>query len=430
MTARPVETIIAADTSNGGIADAYDTVSVFLAAAPGEVRALEPVPEIVVVGQRIEDAEAALNACLARNCPANEDIDATLALAEVQILAGKYRNARTTLLGSLGRNKDVAKRYPVPLSELYRANGRVAAHLGIDRDYYRSTWGIYRSLKEGLPNADERHFTARMEIAEMMYRTRGHTRARLYYDAVARDARAVGRPDIAAIAELRSVLNHLPPYMREERVQEIANAKDPKVRAAALQAKLALARMAYERNDAAKAAAMLRDLATYNLKRPVLVYSPPYAMVVRDRSGDADLGVASDSAPGSGGLGNPDGPNGGITATSSLPLAQFSSTNRMSRNFEDMWIDVGFRITPDGAVSDLKLLRSRGDVYWAEPLLGSIRGRRYTPGVANSPASYRVERYTYTAGYEGKSDSRLAGRSPAARVEYLDLSTGGLSASQ
>ena len=92
---------------------------------------------IVVVGQRIDDASTELKACLARRCNPDEDIDATLRLAETQLLAGKYRDARTTLLASLDRNKDWAKAYPIPVSDLYRANGKVAAHLGFDKDYYR-----------------------------------------------------------------------------------------------------------------------------------------------------------------------------------------------------------------------------------------------------------------------------------------------------
>ncbi|HEY0627844.1 MAG TPA: hypothetical protein VGD23_00790, partial [Sphingomicrobium sp.] len=377
-------------------------------------------------GQRIANAETALKSCLARRCPPNEDIDATLVLAETQILAGKYRDARKTLLKSLGRNKHVARQYPVPLSELYRANGRVAAHLGFDRDYYSSTWGIFRTLKEGLPNADERHFTARMEIAEMMFRTRGHSRARLYYEDLAKDARAAGRPDIAALAELRSVLNHLPPYMRQAEVRKIAESDDPATRAASLQAKLALARLAYERNDVAEAEAIQRSLASYNFKRPILIYSPAYEMSEQQRTNDREFGIAMNSAPGSGGLGNPGGANGGRTATSSLPLGQFSTTHRISRNYDDMWVDVAFRISPDGTVSDLRIARSKGDTFWAKPLLKSIGGRRYTPAKEGSPGTARLERYTYTSGYEEKSDSNMAGRSPNGRVEFIDLSAGGL----
>ena len=147
-----------------------------LAIAAGSAPAEVPQhPTIIVTGQRIRDAEAALRDCLARHCAPDKDIDATLALAEAQILDGDYRDARTTLLHSLGRNKDEAKRYPVPVSDLYRANAKVAANLGFDRDYYSSTWGIYRSLKAGIPQEDWRHYTALFEIAEMNARTRGHT---------------------------------------------------------------------------------------------------------------------------------------------------------------------------------------------------------------------------------------------------------------
>lgn len=383
--------------------------------------------DIVVIGRRIKDAEDALKSCLARQCPPNEDIDATLVLAETQIVAGEYRDARTTLLRSLGRNKHVADRYPVPLSELYRANGKVAAHLGFDKDYYRSTWGIFRSLKDGIPAPDERHFTARMEIAQMVFRTRGHTRARLYYESIADDARKAGRPDIAAMAELRSILHHLPPYMRESRIRKIADSKDPAIRGAALQAKLALARMAFERGDLRTAETIHQQFATFNIKRPILIYSPPYELAENDSGSRSEFGIDQNAAPGSGGLGNPEGPNGGRTVTSSLPVGLFSATKRVAPIFDDMWVDVGFRVMPDGRVADVKILRSRGDTFWSKPLIASISGRRYTPGRPGDSASQRVERYTYTSGYEGKTDSRMDDRSPQGRVEYMDLSRGGIS---
>ena len=51
-------------------------------------------PSIVVTGRTIQDKKAGLAACLARNCPPDQDIDATLALAETQLVAGKYHDAR------------------------------------------------------------------------------------------------------------------------------------------------------------------------------------------------------------------------------------------------------------------------------------------------------------------------------------------------
>src|SRR3954468_21895776 len=99
-----------------------------------------PGPDIVIIGQRIDDARARLAACLARRCAPNEDVDATLALAEAQLIDGGYDEARESLLASLRHNKRAGPRYAMSVSDLYRANGRVAAHLGIDSDYYRSAY--------------------------------------------------------------------------------------------------------------------------------------------------------------------------------------------------------------------------------------------------------------------------------------------------
>ena len=94
---------------------------------PHQERYTEPTEPIVVTGIRIQDYRDRLAACLARSCPPNEDIDATTALAEACSLEGEYREARTVLRASLGRNRDEAARYPEPVSDLYRASARVPA---------------------------------------------------------------------------------------------------------------------------------------------------------------------------------------------------------------------------------------------------------------------------------------------------------------
>ena len=398
--------------------------------------------DIVVIGQRIDDASADLKACLARACKPDEDIDATLRLAETQLMAGKYRDARTTLLAALKRNKDEARAYPIPVSDLYRANGKVAAHLGFDKDYYASTWGIYRTLKHGLPSEDHRKFTALMEVAEMMFRTRGHERARLYYDRVADEARKGGREDIAALAQLRSAIRHLPPgsdwQVRE--IKRIADLQGSNLRAPVLEAKVALARIAYSKGDEITAQSIQKELAAFDIKRPMLVYSPSYQLVQRELDTGSDFAFPfAPTAPvggepgGGGGPGaGPQAPSGGnpnglagsgrATITSILALSQWSSTKRAAGNFDDMWLDVSFRISPDGRVTDAKIIRSKGDLFWARPLMKSISLRRYTAGKPGDQSSVRTERYTYTSGYEGQTGTRVGQRSPKARVEYLDLS--------
>ena len=78
---------------------------------------------------------------------------------------------------------------------------------------------------------------------------------------------------------------------------------------------------------------------------------------------------------------------------------------------------------PDGRVDGLEIIRQRGNTDWAEPLLRSIRGRRYTEASDNTP-TFRLERYTYTADLERVSGTRIMQRGQRARVEYYDLSTG------
>jgi len=382
----------------------------------------------IVVVATIDDAKASLDTCLARHCRPDQDIAATLALAETQLLGGKYREARKTLLASLGRNEDFAKAYPVPVSELYRANGKVAAHLGFDKDYFRSTFGIYHTLKNGLPSDDHRKYTAMMEVAEMMYRTRGHTRARYYYDRLAEEARRDGRDDIAAIAQLRSAIRHLPQgsEMQINEIRKIAGLQGQRMRAPVLEAKLALAKIAYQRGDEAGAQAIQDDLAKLNIKRPMLIYQPSYAMVQRELDSGSEFNFPMEGPPAIGGevTAEPQqsrSAEGRASVTNSITAMQWSSIKRIAGNFDDMWADVNFRITPDGRVSDLKITRSKGDLFWTKPLLASLSMRRYTAGKLNDPASVRSERYTYTSGYEGQTGTRAQQRSPKARVEYMDL---------
>ena len=382
----------------------------------------------IIVVATIDDAKARLDTCLARGCRPDEDIAATLALAETQLLGGKYREARTTLLASLGRNEDFAKAYPVPVSELYRANGKVAAHLGFDKDYFRSTFGIYHTLKNGLPSDDHRKYTAMMEVAEMMYRTRGHTRARYYYDRLAEEARRDGRDDIAAIAQLRSAIRHLPQgsEMQMNEIRKIAGLQGERMRAPVLEAKLALAKIAYQRGDEVGAQAIQNEIAQLNVKRPMLIWQPSYAMVQRELDSGSEFNFPMEGPPAVGGevTAEPQqsrSAEGRASVTNSITAMQWSSIKRIAGNFDDMWADVNFRITPDGRVSDLKITRSKGDLFWTKPLLASLSMRRYTAGKLNDPASIRSERYTYTSGYEGQTGTRAQQRSPKARVEYMDL---------
>jgi hypothetical protein len=362
--------------------------------AQPQVRPAVQAPPIVVTGKRIEDGEKRLSACIARKCPPDEDIAATLAYAETLFVAGDYARARMALRHSLGRNRRHADRYPEPVSDLFRANALAANHLGFEEDYYHSTWGILSALKQGIPRQDARHFGARMEIAAMTARLRGFAAAENIYAGLARDADQSGRPDIAAIARLRAAglaWKRSPSASSRRALQDIASSSAPGTEVAARMAKLYLARVAREAGRTAEAERLIREVGASGFARPVLVYSPPYQLTVQE------LEDKPDEAPNAA-RGNP--------------------ARRYGGNFDKTWIDVGFRVQSDGRVVGLEVLHKSGGSSWAEPLLKSIAGRLYAPA---RDSLYLRERYTYTAGYQDQTGSHLRLRSPRARVEYLDL---------
>jgi hypothetical protein len=357
---------------------------------------------IVVTGRRVADYRAALAACLARNCPPNEDIDATMALAEALFMTGGYRDARTAIRASLGRNRDEARNYPEPVSDLYRANARVARHLGLDRDAQISTGNILRALQTGLPTEDYRHFSARLEIAQSLTAFHQYRTARRELAELAERAGAAGRADVVAIARLRSLWTEYLEFPYGSAVRDLTaltRLTGTENRISAIGARMLLVRIYGERGEAGRVDALLAELRQTNTQRRQLLLAPPYQLAVNE-DGDATLG----------GL-----PEEGRSVDSTLA--------RRAGNFDDMWIDVAFWVQPDGRVNDLQIVRKRGSPDWADPLLQSIRGRRYAAIPGNEP-TYRLERYTYTAGYEFRTGTHIAQRSPRARVEYFDLTDG------
>jgi tetratricopeptide (TPR) repeat protein len=382
-----------------------------LASLPTPARAQESQPEaerqnIIVTGTRIQDFRDRLRDCLARNCPPNEDIDATMALAEVLFVEGDYHGARRVIRRSIGRNRDEARNYPEPVSDLYRANARVARNLGLDRDARFSTVAILRVLRTGIPVEDHRHFTARFEIAQALIAFGRYRQALNMLEELAERARAVGRDDIVAMAELRRLwIQRLltprgsPP---SRALLALAHSPDPR---RSVGAKMLLIRIHGENGDTADAERLIAELGRSSGRRPLL-FNPPYEMLQREnvegQAHRAEAIYAGDSGTGQ-------------------PLYVSNLGDRLVENFADKWIDVGFWIQPDGRVEGLEIVRSRNDTSWSEPLLQSIRGRRYATSEGTS--TYRLERYTYTSGYNDTgANSRIARRSARARVEYFDLS--------
>lgn len=355
---------------------------------------------IIVTGRRIQDYRAALEACLARHCPPNEDIDATTALAEALYLGGQYHEARTALRESISRNRREARNFPEPVSDLYRANARVARALGMDRDAEYSTLEILRSLQTGLPTEDYRHFTARFEIVQQMTAFGQYDRAERMLRDIAMRGAAAGRDDVVAMAELRLLwIDHMqgprggPP---SSRLLAMARSPDPQ---RSIGARILLVRIYAERSDNAAADRLIAELGRSSQRRQLL-FNPPYELLQsEDVAGRRDR----------------------VNAILQGETISSNIGDRVLESFENKWIDVGFWIRPDGRVEDLEIVRRRNRTDWADPLLRSIRGRRYA--ASDGVSTYRVERYTYTSGYDDQGTAtRTATRSPRARVEYFDLS--------
>ena len=372
------------------------------AAAQEHERYDDPTEPIVITGIRVQDYRDRLAACLARNCPTDEDADATLALAEALFLEGEYGEARRAVAASLGRNRRRAGDYPEPVSDLYRAHARLSRHMGHDEAALRSAHGILEALREGIPVEDHRHFTARLEVSEAQMLQGRLNGALRELDRLAASARRAGRDDVVAMAELRALwYRHIANRHGPARSQliEMSRSTDPERRIYALGAKVLLARIYRSEGNQARAAELLAEVGRGTTTRRRLLHSPAYQLQVHEA-----------------GTGDPE-----------APFSADSSSNTLSRlpdNYEDKWIDVGFWVLPDGTVSELEIVRRGSDSSWAEPLLDSIRGRRYSTA---GEATYRLERYSYTAGYEHASattGSHIRRRSPRARVEYLDLTTG------
>ena len=373
----------------------------FVGISPGLAQPEEPEPQtIIVTGIAVQDHRDRLAACLARNCATDEDADATLALAEALFLNGEYGKAREQVRASLRRNRGEARRHPEPVSDLYRADARLSRHLGLDQAALRSTHSILAALCEGLPQQDHRHFTARLEISEMLMSMARIAGARRTLADLARDARAAGREDVAVLAELRSLwFDYIaePEGSARTRLAELARSTDPQRRMQSTGARLLLSRIHRSEGDTARADALLAEIRQGTSARRRLLFSPPYQLHVQEARLPDDTEISE--------------------------ALRYTASSRLPADFENGWIDVGFWVLPDGRVSGLEILRRGADPGWAEPLLDSIRGRVYSTA---DQASYRLERYTYTSGYEradATTGSHVRRRSPRARVDYLDLTS-------
>jgi hypothetical protein len=355
---------------------------------------------IVVTARSLADTERALQDCLKRKCPPDEDAKATLAHAENQFVSGRYKDSRATMLKSLDRNGKAAKTYPVPVADLYRANARISAHLGEADDYRLSTLRSRDALKAGLPEGDARILVSSLEVGDMRARLGYAEEAERLYADVAKTAREKGLNGLADMAVLRGALLKLASNSPVEQkagralLTEFAERPGDQARSLRLASKILLARKAGSKEEAAAAtkAVMAEYAASGGTKTPTLLFAEPIKQA-------------------------PTGPEKGEGRTA---LRQLNT-----QSVEDNWVDIGFWVAPDGATTDIEILRqSQKDIGWTKPVITSIKSRIYSPVKAEpgDPGFYKVERYSLTAYWEEQLGTRIRQRGPRAKIERIDLS--------
>ena len=363
--------------------------------------------EIVVTARSLKDTAADLKACIARKCPPDQDIKATLAHAENQFVEGDYRDARATLANALGRNRKHKGQYPVEVSDLLRANGNVAAHLGESDIYRLSVLDMRDTLKGALKPNDYRVFGAEIEVADSRLKLGYLEEASDKYLEIEQRALTMGLPQVAAVARLRDLSLRVQRAETEKtafRRNDATSAidqflKEPTGGAEEFKIVAEVLKSRMDRNGGNSETTdklIARYAAMGGTERPVLLHSKPIEM---------------------------------NEAQAARAMAGGSDLNRLGTQVvEKRWVDIGFWISADGKVDEPEILRSEGGTGWTDVVLKSIKTRIYAPlkveKAGTTPGIYAIERYSLTAQFENDvTGTRIRQRSPIAKIERTDLTS-------
>lgn len=375
-------------------------VAVAMGLAPQATANDSRPPEIVVTGIRPEDSLAALKVCLARQCPAKEDVAATLTHAETLFVAGRYADALATTTAGVRRNRRHAPTFPTEVAGLMRANSRIASHMGETSKTRISMIEAVETLRAGLGANSPELLVARLELADRFAEQGQIEMALNGYRRVAEQARAAGHRRIEGYAKLyeATTLSMMGRYWAEYRPRaeriytELANGTVAEHRPFAAAALMGLLQLNKRRSDAAAVEALIAAYRRTPTTRPQLLSSDPIRLPTHDPAVVSATGI------------------------------------RPTDDVTDQWVDVAFFIASDGTPRDIEILRTsngyRGE--WGRYVTAGIATRRYAPLALtdSAPSAFRVERFTKTAPYleRHQTNSRFRVRSPQAVIRSLDLS--------
>ncbi len=357
---------------------------------------------VVVTGKPLAQTESELKACLARKCPPREDIDASLAHAENQFIAGEYRAARSTLASARGRNARYASQYPVEVSDLTRAYGRLT-DLDGDRNLSRLLQvESLDALKAGLDKDDSRVLMQRLATGDE-YAGAGRIVAAIdVYRKVARQADKAQLPQVRGHAMFREamlygVVSEVRAEYRdttERAIKRIERTSEPELKPFREAAGMLRASLVSARGDKQAIDKAVASIAT-KVDKPVLIYAPTVELdefnVETTRTGyTTGIGLATE--------GLYTGPQ---------------------------WIDVRFRIAADGTVHDVETLRQSDTVngVWPKRVHEALAGRRYAPLrlAPEDDGLERIERFTMVFDTHVPTGSRLRSRQLTGRLTSVDL---------
>ncbi|MFM2411400.1 MAG: hypothetical protein RL481_2228 [Pseudomonadota bacterium] len=359
--------------------------------------------EIVVIGQSLKDTEKAWADCIARGCPPDEEIRAALTHAENQFITGDYRDARSTLVKTVGRNRKHGEQYPIEVSDLVRASSRVAEHLGEGNAFRLAVLDMRDTLRDALPAEDARVMVAQIEVGDSRAKLGYPEEAQRIYKDVAAKALKAGHNRVATYADLRRLLVGYAlaedsKYKADmdkvtDELRVMAEKPRPGAEDFGMVAAVTLARIDRKTGKNDSTAAIVKRYADLGgAKRPILLSSEPIKMPDTDGA-----------------------------------LQQSGNVLSIGQGIlEDRWIDVGFWINANGLPSDVEILRSSGNTNWAKLVMDSVKSRIYAPlkssGEEAAPGFYMVERYSLTARYlDETTGTRIRQRSPVARIERIDI---------
>jgi len=356
-----------------------------------------PQADVVIVGNRMREA---LEKCLARNCPPEEEADAAMNAGSESFMNGRYDEAGQILRRAISRNKRYAARMPGRVSDLYATYADVAQHHGNEAAFRRATLESVDVLRDELGQSHPAAIGASSRIGDMWVKLGNARAADDAYRAAAEAASRAGNVNKAAELTFRRAWialaagNHaearrLLGQMERERGGEPRFASLLRV----LRARIALAEGVPGAIDA-----LVSAMPQTRRAAPVLVYAPPYP----------ELDASTDS---------------GMSASRGIDISGAQANTSLNRGGDLRWADIGFWVRGDGRAADIEILRPARGTEWAKALKKQIAERRYaaTTDQSGDLGQYRVERFTLRTEIGLATGSRIVTRHGRPTLQVVDL---------